>query len=143
MAPSASSLPNPLTFLNPRTIRSAILRLPLFTRLTFFLNILFYLLSWLPALHIIELCALQPSKIGIFTGGMYRLNTFVFVHKGLIHLVCNMAALIPLMERWESDWGTLTGLALWFGPLASIPAGMYLLVENYVLRGDTAVVGAR
>ena len=142
MAPSTLSLPNPLTLINPRALRSYILRLPLFTRLTLFICLLFYALSWLPGLHIVDLCSLQPSKIGLFSGGMYRLNTFVFVHRGLLHLLLNMLALVPLMERWESEWGTLTGLALWLGPLATIPAGLYLGIEGWVFRGDAAVVGS-
>ena len=33
----------------------------------------------------------------------------------LFHLVTNVSALIPLLDRFEHDYGTLTTLALFFG----------------------------
>lgn len=64
------------------------------------------------------------------------------------------------MERYEAEHGTLTTLAMFMGrvyhqlhqkiatmltglALATLPAGLYLLVERVILRGDAAVVGAR
>ncbi|KAF5008806.1 hypothetical protein FDECE_4919 [Fusarium decemcellulare] len=37
-------------------------------------------------------------------------------------MILNVLALTPLMERFEGEYGTLTTLALFFGPLTSIPA---------------------
>jgi glycosylphosphatidylinositol transamidase len=55
----------------------------------------------------------------------------------------NIIALTPLLERFERESGTLTSLALFLGPLATLPAGLYLLFEKVIFRGHTAVMGAR
>jgi len=52
-----------------------------------------------------------------------------------------MLCLVPLTERFEAEMGTLSSFALFLGPLATLPGGLYLLIEGYVVRGDTAVVG--
>lgn len=45
----------------------------------------------------------------------YRLSTFPLIHLNAIHALLNILALTPLMERFESEHGTLTALALFFG----------------------------
>lgn len=45
----------------------------------------------------------------------YRINTFPLVHLNIFHAALNIFALTPLMERFESEYGTLTALALFFG----------------------------
>lgn len=57
-------------------------------------------------------------------------------------MLMDTICLIPLMERFESEWGTLNCLALWLGPLSTIPAGVYIIIEKFVLRGNTAVLGS-
>lgn len=145
MAPPTTlrSIPIPTALFNPNRIRSYILRLPLFTRAIILVVLIFWVLELQTVWSVIEWGSLKPSQIGIFTGGMYRLNTFVFVHLGLLHMVLNLVILVPLMERFEREFGTLTSLALFVGPLATIPAGLYLVIESMVFRGDTAVVGSR
>jgi glycosylphosphatidylinositol transamidase len=145
MAPPTTlrSIPIPTALFNPNRIRSYILRLPLFTRAIILVVLIFWVLELQTVWSVIEWGSLKPSQIGIFTGGMYRLNTFVFVHLGLLHMVLNLVILVPLMERFEREFGTLTSLALFVVPLATIPAGLYLVIESMVFRGDTAVVGSR
>jgi membrane associated rhomboid family serine protease len=46
---------------------------------------------------------------------VYRLNTYPVIHRGLVHALINAAALTPLMERFEVEYGTLTALALFIG----------------------------
>ena len=144
MAPPTTirSLPIPTNF-HPNRIRSYILRLPLFTRGVILAILIFWILELQTVWSVTEWGSLQPSKIGIFTGGMYRLNTFVFIHMGLAHMLLNLLALVPLMERFEREFGTLTSVALFVGPLATIPAALYLLIEGVLFRGDAAVVGSR
>ena len=120
-------------------LRTYILRLPLFTRLCILLIIVFYFLSLMPALSVTSLCELRPSAISITAG--YRLNTYPFIHYGILHTGFNLFALTPLMERFESEHGTLLTAALFGGPLATIPAVIYIIFEKYVLMGDTAVGG--
>ena len=90
---------------------------------------------------VIDWGALIPNEVGF--GSMYRLNTYPLVHMGLLHMLMDTVCLIPLLERFESEWGTLNCLALWLGPLSTIPAGLYILIEKFVIRGNTAVLGAR
>ncbi|KAK2802135.1 hypothetical protein FQN50_007499 [Emmonsiellopsis sp. PD_5] len=74
--------------------------------------------------------------------GLYRLNTYPIIHTGFIHTFLNLLALAPLLERFEAEHGTLTSVALFIGPLSTLPAGLYLLIEKVILRGNTAVLGA-
>lgn len=46
---------------------------------------------------------------------MYRVNTFPLIHQNLLHAFFNILALAPLLERFETEFGTLTSLALFFG----------------------------
>lgn len=84
--------------------------------------------------------ALIPDQINFFTA--YRMNTFPLIHVNFLHALMNVLALTPLMERFESEYGTLTSLAMFFGPLTTIPALLYIFVERAILRGNTTVMGA-
>lgn len=46
---------------------------------------------------------------------VYRTNTYTFIHINLLHMLMNVLALTPMLERFESEYGTLTSLALFFG----------------------------
>lgn len=46
---------------------------------------------------------------------VHRLNTYVFIHNGLLHMTLNVLALTPLLERFESEHGTLTTLLTFLG----------------------------
>lgn len=93
---------------------------------------------------------------------MYRLNTYPLIHLGFLHALLNTLALAPLLERFEADHGTLLTTALFIGrmykseyvnkfpsinhlslALSTLPAAAYLLIERGLLRGNTAVMGAR
>lgn len=63
---------------------------------------------------VIQWGALIPNEINL-TGGMYRLNTYPLVHRGFIHMFIDTVCLIPLLERFEAEWGTLNCLALFLG----------------------------
>jgi membrane associated rhomboid family serine protease len=43
------------------------------------------------------------------------MTTFPLIHLNFFHTLLNLLALTPLMERFESEYGTLTSLALFFG----------------------------
>ncbi|KAE8450044.1 putative rhomboid protease [Mollisiaceae sp. DMI_Dod_QoI] len=72
----------------------------------------------------------------------YLTNTFPLVHAGFFHALMNLLALTPLLERFEAEYGTLTTLALFLGPLSTIPALLYTFIERGVLGMNTAVLGA-
>ena len=46
---------------------------------------------------------------------MYRLNTYPLIHLGFLHAFLNTLALVPLLERFEADQGTLLTLAMFIG----------------------------
>lgn len=135
--PSAFRVPLP----NPSRLRSYAFRLPLFTRLMLLVIIGLWLLELQTVWSVINWGALIPNEVGF--GSMYRLNTYPLVHNGFLHMFMNTLCLVPLLERFESEWGTLNCLALWLGPLSTIPAGLYILMQTFVIRGNTAVLGSR
>ncbi|GAB0131853.1 Putative rhomboid protease [Epichloe bromicola] len=120
--------------------RSYVFRLPLFTRAIILLIAVFWILSF-PSLWNIQLWgSLIPDEITFATA--YRLSTFPLIHLNLIHAILNLVALTPLMERFENEYGTLTSLALFFGPLTTVPALLYVAIERGILRENTSVMGA-
>ena len=46
---------------------------------------------------------------------VYRLNTFPLLHVGFIHMIVNIFALTPLLERFEAENGSLPTLLLFTG----------------------------
>lgn len=112
-----------------RRVRSYIFRLPLCTRLLLFIIVAFYLaslgLSWFTTWG-----ALIPQEVGLATSkcdtllpctradqnlSVYRLNTYPFTHLGFIHTLLNLLALAPLLERFESEFGSLVTFLLFTG----------------------------
>ncbi|KAH8887060.1 rhomboid family protein [Thozetella sp. PMI_491] len=119
--------------------RSYLFRLPLFTRAVLVAIVVFWALGVQSVWDLRAWGALIPDKTGITT--LYRVNTFPFIHLNFFHAILNILALTPLLDRFESEYGTLTSLALFFGPLTTIPAFLYLFLE-FVMRMNTAVMGA-
>ncbi|KAL3461346.1 Gaa1-like protein [Aspergillus heterothallicus] len=135
---SPAALP-PLPF-NPSRVRSYLLRLPLFTRLVVLVVILFWLFELQTVWSVVQWGSLIPDEIGLST--MYRLNTYPVIHTGFFHTFINLLAVTPLIERFEAEHGTLTAIALFTGPLSTLPAGVYLVIEKFILHSNTAVAGA-
>lgn len=73
---------------------------------------------------------------------MHRLNTYPLLHLGFFHFIFNIIALVPLLERFEAEFGTLVAIVLFTGPFATIPGALYILIERFILRRDAAVAGA-
>ncbi|KAI9680755.1 MAG: putative rhomboid protease [Caeruleum heppii] len=125
---------------SPTRLRSYVVRLPLATRLivgfvfAFFWASLFFLSGVKPW------GSLAPSKIDLTS--LHRLTTYAFIHESLLQLLINLLALTPLLERFEAEHGTLVTFALVSGPLLTLPAGLYVVIEKYVLRGNSAILGA-
>ncbi|KAL6245803.1 putative rhomboid protease [Rhinocladiella similis] len=137
---STNSLPLPTRFFNPSRVRSYLLRLPLFTRLILLAIVAFWILELQTVWSVTQWGALIPKEIGF--GTMYRLNTFPLIHMGFFHMLMDTICLVPLLERFEAEWGTLTTLALFMGPLGQIPAVLYLIFDGLILRDNTPVLGS-
>ncbi|KAF5018960.1 hypothetical protein F66182_9049 [Fusarium sp. NRRL 66182] len=125
---------------NALRARSYLTRLPLFTRLIVLAIIALSIASLQSVWNLREWGALIPEQISITNA--YRISTFPLIHLNIIHATLNLLALTPLMERFENEHGTLTSLALFFGPLTSIPAVAYVLIERCILHMNTGVLGA-
>ena len=110
---STNSLPLPTRLINPSRLRSYLFRLPLFTRLILLAIVAFWLLELQTVWSVIQWGSLIPKDIGL--GTMYRLNTFALIHMGFWHMLVDTICLVPLLERFEAEWGTLTTLALFLG----------------------------
>ncbi|KAI9861474.1 MAG: putative rhomboid protease [Vezdaea acicularis] len=134
-------MPPTLPSFNPARLRTYVFRLPLFTRCA----VLIIIFLWVLSLQLLwderQTLSLVPDEIGL-TGGMYRINTYPLVHIGFFHMLLNTLALAPLLERFEAEHGTLLSLALFAGPLSTLPAGLYLLWEKAIWRANTPVMGA-
>jgi len=120
--------------------RSYIFRLPLFTRAIILIICLCWVLGAQSVWDLRKWGSLIPDQIDFVQA--YRLSTFPLIHLNIWHALLNVLALTPLMERFESEYGTLTTLALFFGPLTTIPALLYVVIEALILRGNTAIMGA-
>lgn len=130
-----------LRTITPARARSYILRLPLFTRAMILIIIVFWIVGVQSAWDVRQWGALIPDQMNFKTA--YRINTFPLIHLNIFHALLNVVALTPLLERFESEYGTLTTLALFFGPLTTVPAIAYLIIEMGIFRGNSAVMGAR
>ncbi|ORY15897.1 hypothetical protein BCR34DRAFT_155763 [Clohesyomyces aquaticus] len=126
---------------NPLRLRSYILRLPLCTRILLFAIVALWGAT-IPFTWLRQWAALEPDKVNL--GTMYRLNTFPLMHLNFIHMIFNVLALTPLLERFEAEFGTLVTLSLFTGRKAFglLPGGIYTLLEKVILRSNTTVMGA-
>ncbi|KAK7700518.1 putative rhomboid protease [Diaporthe eres] len=122
--------------------KSYVYKLPLFTRLTVFILVATWAAgvvlgsSW----DIQAWGALVPDEVGLTS--LYRTNTYPLIHLNFLHMIMNVLALTPLLERFESEYGTLTSLALFFGPFSTLPAFLYILIEKAILHSNNGVMGA-
>lgn len=121
-----------------RRVRSYLFRLPLCTRALLVVIVAFWIaslrLAWFQ-----QWAALIPNEMNLGTSiyspsmsrsclsdsfAVYRLNTFPLLHVGFVHMILNMFALAPLLERFEAENGSLPTLLLFTGrsflPLSSI-----------------------
>jgi membrane associated rhomboid family serine protease len=143
---------------NPARVRAWINRLPFFTRVI----LLIVILAWIASLilpWIIPFGALIPSEVSIFAGKLtsptspqahdkltsliaYRLNTFPLIHAGFSSALVSLIPLVPLLEHFESQHGTLVSFALFFGPFATIPGVLYIIINHFILRKDDPMQGS-
>ncbi|KAK4960562.1 putative rhomboid protease [Elasticomyces elasticus] len=122
-----------------RRIRSYVLRLPLCTRglLLIITGAYFAHLFWA---GLTTWGALIPKEIGIST--LYRLNTFPLIHGSILHFLLNSVALVPLLERFESEHGTIVTFLLFTGAFGLLPGAIYTIVQLFILHHNTAAIGA-
>jgi membrane associated rhomboid family serine protease len=131
-------------------------RLPLATRGVLFLLAGFYIAQlFSPGLD--QWGALIPQEINLntrkhqylqtdnthLTGNtVYRLNTYPLLHASLLHLLLNALTLLPLLERFESEHGTIVTFILFTGIFGTIPGGLYTLLERFVFHMNSSALGS-
>lgn len=55
------------------------------------------------------------ADTNVFGTLVYRLNTYPLIHLGFLHAFFNTIALLPLLERFEAEHGTLLTGAMFAG----------------------------
>jgi membrane associated rhomboid family serine protease len=73
---------------------------------------------------------------------VYRLNTYPLLHRSILHLLLNSITLIPLLERFEAEHGTVVTFILFTGPFGLLPGGLYTLLERYIFHSNGAAIGS-
>lgn len=127
-------MPSTATFtFSPQRLRSYVLRLPLCTRILLAVIVAFWVAGISHGFQ--NWAQLTPNEV--FAGSsrlqypliawcdrllkvctVHRLNTYPFLHVGLLHMLSNVVALTPLLERFESENGTLVTLILFTGRMS-------------------------
>ncbi|KAF8444314.1 hypothetical protein BGX38DRAFT_711897 [Terfezia claveryi] len=120
-------------------LRTYLTKLPLLTVLISGLCVLLWVVEAVTTLPVGEFLRLDPRAMGL--SQLHRINTYPLVHLGWLHLLLNLVAWIPLSERFEREVGSAKMGGLVLGPLVTIPAAIYLLVEMGLLGGSTSVSG--
>lgn len=73
---------------------------------------------------------------------VYRLNTYPLLHASIFHLLLNVLALTPLLERFEAEHGTIVTFLLFTGPFGLLPGGLYTVLERFIFRQNSSAVGS-
>ncbi|PNS21828.1 hypothetical protein CAC42_426 [Sphaceloma murrayae] len=130
---------SPFPQIDARRIRSYLLRLPLCTRCLAVVIIGFFIaelsIPWFS-----QWASLIPDKVALTS--MHRLNTYPFLHLGFVHFFLNIITIVPLLERFEAEFGTLITFALFTGPFCTLPGGLYVLIEKFIFHSNIGVQGA-
>lgn len=109
---------------------------PYITYILIFVNILFYVLSIISN-SFYNSMVLNPSKI--LNGEYYRLLSCIFMHGGIIHLLCNMYCLYVIGPQVESFFGKIKYIVIYLlsGIIGSL---MSLSITNSLSLGASGAI---
>lgn len=109
---------------------------PYITYILIFINILFYVLSIISN-SFYNSMVLNPSKI--LNGEYYRLLSCIFMHGGIIHLLCNMYCLYVIGPQVESFFGKIKYIVIYLlsGIIGSL---MSLSITNSISLGASGAI---
>lgn len=109
---------------------------PYITYILIFVNILFYVLSIISN-SFYNSMVLNPSKI--LNGEYYRLLSCIFMHGGIIHLICNMYCLYVIGPQIESFFGKIKYIVIYLlsGIIGSL---MSLSITNSISLGASGAI---
>lgn len=109
---------------------------PYITYILIFINVLFYVLSIISN-SFYNSMVLNPSKI--LNGEYYRLLSCIFMHGGIIHLLCNMYCLYVIGPQVESFFGKIKYIVIYLlsGIIGSL---MSLSITNSISLGASGAI---
>lgn len=109
---------------------------PYITYILIFINILFYVLSIISN-SFYNSMVLNSSKI--LNGEYYRLLSCIFMHGGIIHLLCNMYCLYVIGPQVESFFGKIKYIVIYLlsGIIGSL---MSLSITNSISLGASGAI---
>lgn len=109
---------------------------PYITYILIFINILFYVFSIISN-SFYNSMVLNPSKI--LNGEYYRLLSCIFMHGGIIHLLCNMYCLYVIGPQVESFFGKIKYIVIYLlsGIIGSL---MSLSITNSISLGASGAI---
>lgn len=109
---------------------------PYITYMLIYINILFYVLSIIYN-SFYNSMVLNPSKI--LNGEYYRLLSCIFMHGGIIHLLCNMYCLYVIGPQVESFFGKIKYIVIYLlsGIIGSL---MSLSITNSISLGASGAI---
>lgn len=109
---------------------------PYITYILIFINILFYVLSIISN-SFYNSMVLNPSKV--LNGEYYRLLSCIFMHGGIIHLLCNMYCLYVIGPQVESFFGKIKYIVIYLlsGIIGSL---MSLSITNSLSLGASGAI---
>ena len=125
-------------------------KVPVMTYIFMGICIILYILSGLYSANILELNATVLYKFGALVNfdmmgnnitQLYRLVTSVFLHGGLIHLICNMYSLYVLGPQLESFFGKVKYAIIFIGSgVIGNLLSMAFLQDTYVSVGASGAI---
>ncbi|KAH6649617.1 hypothetical protein F5144DRAFT_11123 [Chaetomium tenue] len=114
--------------------------LPIFTKVVICIMVAIEAAALLPGWKLKSWGWLEPDLVNFST--LYRTNTYPLMHIDVFHLTINFLGVVPLLERFEKEHGTLISLALFFGPFSTVPALIYVVIERGLLGANTPILGS-
>lgn len=87
-------------------------------------------------------CQSEETYTDINVLSVHRMNTFPLLHTNFFHYILNVIALVPLLERFESEHGTIVTFVLFTGPFGLLPGAIYTIIERFILHMNTSIVGS-
>ncbi|KAK9470537.1 uncharacterized protein V1510DRAFT_383039 [Dipodascopsis tothii] len=79
---------------------------------------------------------LALSSQGVLSGGVYRLVTYPLAHAGVLHVLFNVLALVPVLSSFEEETGTVATSWLLF--VFTLVPGLGLCLLSIVTGGASA-----
>ena len=114
---------------------------PVATYVLIVINVLVYIMQLIYGDSIVYLFA--NNKLLVANGGFLRLITSMFLHANVVHLFCNMYALLMIGPQVERYYGKFKYLLIYFisGVIGSLFSAAFMAENVYSLGASGAIFG--